>query len=235
MINRTPTGIPGLDELIGGGFPRNSVILLAGTCGAGKTIMSAQFLYTGASQHNEPGIYVTFEEEPESIRQTMETFGWDIRKLEEENKFKFISIDPTLIKGFAEELVVALAEDVSDMGVKRVVFDSITYYALFFRDPYEFRKNLSYLRKRMTRMGCTVIMTSEMPYEKPELGRFTIEEFVADGVIVLYYLRTDHLRHRALEILKMRKSKHSSRLHAFEITDKGVVVHPAEVVFEEGV
>ena len=86
MEDRVKTGIKGLDELIGGGLPKNSSILLSGEAGTGKTIFSLQFIYSGAKDFDEAGIYVTFEEKPEELRKEASQFGWDFKKYEAKKK-----------------------------------------------------------------------------------------------------------------------------------------------------
>ena len=89
-MNRVPTGIIGLDELIEGGFPESRSVLLSGACGTGKSIFCAQFIYQGAKKYNDPGIYVTLDERPNLIREDMMRFGWDFRKLEDQNMIQII-------------------------------------------------------------------------------------------------------------------------------------------------
>jgi len=89
-MDRVPTGIDGLDELIEGGIPRRRMILVSGSTGTGKTIFSSQFIYRGATDYNEPGIFVTLDERPETIREDMLQFGWDFRKLEQEGMIRII-------------------------------------------------------------------------------------------------------------------------------------------------
>jgi len=85
LSGRVPSRIDGLDTLIEGGFPRGDVILVAGGSGSGKTILSTQFIYSGATQHGEKGVYATFEEDSKTLKRNMLKFGFNIEKLERES------------------------------------------------------------------------------------------------------------------------------------------------------
>jgi len=82
-MERTATGIPGLDALLRGGFLTGSSILIAGGSGCGKTILSTQFIYNGAAQYHEPGIYITLEEGTQNIWWNMRSFHWNITKMQQ--------------------------------------------------------------------------------------------------------------------------------------------------------
>ena len=79
---RVATGIPGLDALVEGGFPRARSILVSGSCGTGKSIFGMQYLYHGLVDYEEPGVFVTFDEMPSKIREDMLKFGWNLKELE---------------------------------------------------------------------------------------------------------------------------------------------------------
>lgn len=230
-VERVKTGIPGVDSLIEGGIPKGSVALVSGGCGSGKTIFGLQFLVNGAEQ-GEPGVYVSFEEEPESIRETARGFGWDIEKLEKQKKLVILFKDPYEIKDFSESLSGELYYTLKDLHAKRVVVDSITYFGTTVKDEHEVRKNIAVLTRRLKGMGCTTLLISEVPEGDPGVGRFGMEEFIADGVINLHNFLIKDMRQRAIEVLKMRKTNHDTFLHPFKITRKGIVVYADEQVFK---
>ncbi len=223
MIERVATGIPGLDELIGGGFPKGSVILLSGTCGTGKTLTSLQFLWYGI-QHGENGVYISFEEPIAQVKSTGKEFGWNFDKAEREGKIIMVRYDPFHV----EDVIDLILSSVRKVNAKRLVIDSISALGMYIRDPTEVRRSIYTLVSNIYKLGCTSILTSEILPDQLELSRFGVEEFLADGVIVLYYTRVNSYFARAITIWKMRYTEHSQRIHPYKITEKGVVVYPHE-------
>ena len=151
-FKRVPTGITGLDDLIEGGFPQGRSILLSGGTGTGKTIFCMQYLYQGATQFHEPGVYVTMDERPDLMREDMARFGWDLRKLEDENMLSLI--DGTIAKvglpseeqfslpttGFdLDKLLLEILRAVKRIEAKRIVIDSIPAMRLNFDNEIETR------------------------------------------------------------------------------------------------
>jgi KaiC/GvpD/RAD55 family RecA-like ATPase len=144
---RCKSGVQGLDEILQGGIPRGGCILLAGGPGSGKTILSSQFLFKGALEHGEPGLLVTFDESPESIRKNMLRFSWDLAGLEEENKLRILDLS-NLIYLTPEEFqktaygvnvpeftiigaMNIIRENVEALGAERVVVDGVTSLSVF--------------------------------------------------------------------------------------------------------
>ena len=239
-IERVKTGIPGLDELIEGGFPRGDTILIAGRAGTGKSIMANQFLYNGATQYDEPGVLVTLEESPVSIKRNMMRFGMDLDELVKKKKLAIVDLSPskevTPMKigeypSFdLSGLEAIILNHVNKLGAKRVVIDTLAILAYKFRSRDILREEFFKLAANITRAGTTLILTSEIPAQHDGLGVFDIEAFLASGVIVLYNeMISETSRSRSIEILKLRGSKHSSRIHSMRITDEGIRVWPAEI------
>ena len=218
-MERVPTGIPGLDELIDGGFPKGSIILLTGTCGTGKTLTSLQFLWQGL-QRGENGVYISFEEPIEGIRESAREFGWDFERAEKEGKLVMLRYNPFR----AEDILELIASSVRRINAKRLVIDSISALGMYIRDPTEVRRVIFNLVINIYKLDCTTILTSEMLPDQRELSRFGVEEFLVDGVIVYYYTRIDSYFARALTIWKMRFTQHSQKIHPYRITKNGVVV-----------
>jgi len=222
-MERIPTGIPGLDELIEGGFPRGSVILLTGTCGTGKTLSSLQFLWHGIQQ-GENSVYISFEEPVEEIKEYSKLFGWDFERVEKKGKSILVRYDPFR----AEDVIELVTSSVRKINAKRLVIDSISALGMYIRDPTEVRRSIFNLVMNIYKLGCTTILTSEMLPDQTELSRFGVEEFIVDGVIVYYYTRIDSYFARALTIWKMRFTSHSQKIHPYRITEKGIIVFPHE-------
>jgi KaiC/GvpD/RAD55 family RecA-like ATPase len=239
-IDRVKTGIPGLDELIEGGFPRGDTILVAGKAGTGKSILATQFIYKGATEYNEPGVFVTLEEPPHLIKRNMLRFGMDLDGLIKEGKISIVDLSPSkevtpvTIGEYPSfdlsGLQAIIMNHVKKINAKRVVLDTLSIMAYKFRSRDILREEFFKLAAAITRTGCTLMITSEIPAQDHGLGVFDIEAFLASGVIVLYNEKiSDTSRSRSIEVLKLRGSKHSSRIHSMRITDEGIRVWPGEI------
>jgi KaiC/GvpD/RAD55 family RecA-like ATPase len=239
-IERVATGIPGLDELVEGGFPRGDTILIAGRAGTGKSILATQFLYNGATQYGEPGVLVTLEEPPHLIRRNMLRFGFDLAKLEEENMLALVDLSPSkdatpvTIGEYPSfdlsGLEAIIMNHVNRLGAKRVVLDTLSIMAYKFKSRDILREEFFKLCAHLTKGNRTLLLTSEIPANHDGLGVFDIEAFLASGVIVLYNETISKTsRSRSIEVLKLRGSKHSSRIHSMRITDEGIKVWPEEI------
>ena len=224
---RVPTGIEGLDELVMGGLIPHSLTLLTGTAGTGKTNMAVQFIYNGARLHDEPGVYVSFEEPVENIKENAANFGWDFTQLERQGKVIFVRYDPFHV----EDIYELIETNIKKINAKRVVIDSVSSLGLYIRDASELRRVIFNISLLLRKLQCTSILTSEILPAQEALSRFGVEEFVTDGIIVLYYLRVDSQFARSLTVWKMRGSQHSQKLHPYMITGKGIIVYPKEESF----
>lgn len=230
-MKRVHSGIHGFDSLMSGGIPEKDLILLSGTCGAGKTIMGLQFLYHSAE--DEPGIYVSFEEDIDQIRQTAEALGMDIKKLEKKNKLAFLKYDPFKI----EDIFEIIESNIRQIKAKRVVIDSISSLGIYVKDSTELRRMILQISTMLRKNNCTSILISEvLPNSRNSISRFGMEEFVADGVIVLHNVLVAGEYRRGVSIWKMRLTNHSRKIHPYKITDSGAVVYPTDTVsFVKGV
>jgi len=254
-LKRIETGIPGLDELLGGGFPRGRSVLLTGGAGTGKSIFGIQFLYNGITQFEENGILVTLEESAEIIRENMKIFGWNLKKLEEENRLVIIDAAPIRYKSFLDgkdkyklaikphpilgerefgiqDITSLIHEYRRKIDAKRLVFDSLTTLLLQHSDLFAIRQDILTLVKTLKISDMSSILIAESPTEN-EIGRFGVEPFLAEGVIILYMLRRGNTRIRALDIQKMRGTAHSMDSTLFRITNEGIIVYPGEKVFRD--
>jgi len=241
-MGKVKTAIPGLDELIEGGYVENDVILVTGGPGAGKTTFGIQYLVGGAMDYNEPGVLVVMEETPSRIIRDSWRFGWDIEKLVAQKKMKIIYANPfkytkifkppedrpmnviTANKNVGE-ILMQIQTEVTAIKAKRLFIDSITSLKLS-AEPVEARNIVSEFVKNLEYLDCTTLMTSEI------YGRqsFSVEEYLSSGVVRLHVFRVGGSRVRAIEILKMRGVKHDDTLHPYEIKEKGIIVHPTEIV-----
>ncbi len=222
-INRVATGMPEFDKLVEGGLPRESVNLLSGGCGTGKSTFAMQFLYYGAKYCDEPGVYVTLEEEPEKLIRNMSLFGWDLQTLV--NEKKIIIVKPDVYKFDSIKQIMGDAIDRS--GAKRLVVDSYSVLLTYFSDPYEIRNGLVQLDREIKKMGCTALIISDIKDNSETFSTTGVEEFIVDGVIVLHLVKDDKKAYqytRAISIRKMRATSHPLTYYPFGITQKGVTV-----------
>ncbi len=245
-MNRVPTGVTGLDELIEGGFPEGRSVLLTGACGTGKTIFSMQYIYNGATQYSEPGVYVTLDERPDLIRQDVKRFGWDLQKLEDENMVNII--DGSIAKlgvpseeelsmpatGFdLDRLLLEIMRVTKRIGAKRIVIDSIPALGFTYDNEEEIRKAILKVSYMLMKTGVTSLLTSEVQEGENRFSKYGVEEYVVDAVLVMHYMGIGTQSNRTMHIRKMRATHHSEDLHPIEITGKGIVVHKIEEEYEE--
>lgn len=246
-MGKVKTAIPGLDELIEGGYVENDVIIVTGGPGAGKTTFGIQYLVGGAISYNEPGVLVVMEETPSRMIRDMWRFGWDIEKLVAQKKIKIIYADPFKYTKFVKTPdsspigIVAATKNVGDIfkqiqtevesiKAKRVFIDSITSIKLA-SEERDVRQIVSEFIKNLEFLDCTTLMTSEIQ----DTEMFSVEEYLSSGVIKLHVFRVGGSRVRAIEILKMRGVKHDETLHPYDIQEKGIVIHPGETVMIDDV
>lgn len=233
-MERVKTGIRGLDELVGGGFPKGSTVLVSGGTGTCKTIFSMQYIYNGALEFDEPGLFVTVESNPKNIAWNMESFGWDIRKMQEERKINIYRLHLSSKRSFSDlikselETITGL---VKELGIKRLAVDSTTAFAALIETPSSIRSLLFQFADGLKELNCTTVFTSETKSLKTEFSAYGVEEFMADGVILLYLTPPN----RSIFVRKMRGTNHSKTIHPFEITDNGIVIKPKEQVLWEAI
>ena len=229
VSKRVSTGIFNLDSIIGKGFKLNSINLVAGGAGSAKTIFAIQFLIEGIIKNKEPGIYITFEEKKEKLYDDMLSFGWDLAKLEKEEKFVFLEYTPEQVKKVLVEGGGTVESLINKIKAKRLVIDSITSFALLYSDELERKEASLALMDLINTWECTALLTSQDESKDGNTISAALE-FEVDSIILLYYIRIKGNRVRAIEILKMRGTKHLERTFSFEISNKGLVVHPNKKV-----
>ncbi|MBN1941074.1 MAG: ATPase [Candidatus Diapherotrites archaeon] len=245
-MKRIKTGINGLDELIEGGFPAGRSTLISGGCGTGKTIFCMQYIYQGAKKYNEPGVYVTLDERPDLIREDVLRFGWDIKKLEDQEKIQIV--DGSIAKlglpseeeyalpvtGYdVDKLLLEVMRVIKRIGAARVTIDSIPALGFNFENENDVRKAILKLSYMLMRSGVTSVMTSEIREGENRFGKYSVEEYVVDGVLVLHYMGVGTQSNRTMHIRKMRATKHSEDLHPMQITEKGIKISNIEEEYSE--
>ncbi|MFW5902894.1 MAG: ATPase domain-containing protein [archaeon] len=248
-MERIETGIKGLDELIQGGFPKNRMVLVSGATGTGKTTFSMQYIIHGA-KNGEPGVYITVDEKPESIREDMKQFGFDVDELEKEGKIAILDASSAKV-GYTskekysipqigldiDELILKAVDLIEKIGAKRVVLDSIPGLGMQIEDEHEMRNIILKMNYMFSEENVTAIMTSEVPeqslkVDRMQFSKYEVEAYVADGVIMLHYLGVGSESNRSLFIRKMRGTKHTEDILPMEITSQGVEIKPPEKGYE---
>lgn len=228
VVERIKSGIPGLDEMVDGGLPTGNLIVLSGDPGSGKTVLCWQFLYEGITKYNEPGIYVSLEEPEETVVEGAMEFGWDFKSLTQSGKLKIITIE---LYDF-ERLKSSIEDTVKQIGAKRVVIDPGVIFKLFFDRELDARKRIVALGKMLKRIGCTSIITNEISLDRMT-SLYGLEEYVADGVILMYHTKVKNRFVRSIAVLKMRNTKISEQLKPLQIDNGGITVLVKGEIFTE--
>lgn len=236
-ISKLKTGIEGFDHIGKGGLPEGRTTLVAGSAGSAKTVFAAQFIVMGISQYNQNGVFVTFEESPSDIKRNMLGFGWDIARMEAENKLAFVDASPQpgeqpLISGDYDlgGLLARIENAISKTGAKRVSLDSIGAIFSQFSDAILIRRELYRIATALKNLNVTAVITSERISEYGPIAKFGVEEFVADNVIILRNVLEEEKRRRTIEILKFRGTNHQKGECPFTITSEGVVIIPLSAI-----
>jgi len=223
-MERIESGIKGLDDLMNGGIPYGHTVAVIGPFGSGKTTMAMQFIYHGLI-NNERCVYISLEEDRDSIIKTAKEFSWDFEKYIDKNLL-LVKLDPEDAKSTMTRVENDLTQEISDFGAKRVVLDSATLLTMMFQDEHEKRRILFLMSSAVKKSGATSIFTGESKPENPMVSRDGLLEYVADGVILLNQipLKEKYELRLVLQILKMRRTNHSRKMHPFYIGEKGIEV-----------
>ncbi|MCX6798567.1 MAG: AAA family ATPase [Candidatus Diapherotrites archaeon] len=234
-MQRVATGIPGLDPLLNGGIPQGSSVLIGGASGTGKSILAMQYIYESALK-GEPGLFVTTESGVKNIAWDMQSFNWDINSLQEKKMMAINRMNlgyandaRVVVERIKEELDL-IARAVNDMHAQRLAIDSTTSFAVWM-EKTEFRPKLFEFLDWLKDLNCTTIFTAETSGAKTDFSAYGVEEFVADGVIALYFTPPN----RSIFVRKMRGTAHDKNVHPFEITNRGIEIKPREQVLWEAI
>ena len=225
---RALSGVPGLDELMDGGIPKGSLIVVSGDPGSGKTVLCMEYLYRGAESYNEPGIFISLEEEADEIIGMASYFGWDLKAQIAKGLLQIETIelyDFDKLKNTIETLT-------EKVKAKRVVIDPGVIFRLYFEKELDARKRILSLGKMLKKLGVTSVITNEIAVDSGS-SLFGLEEYVADGVILLYHTKLKERFIRGIGILKMRNSRISETLHPVKIDRDGLHVLAGQELFEE--
>jgi circadian clock protein KaiC len=224
---RIATGIPNLDEMLEGGYPAGSLITLSGRPGTGKTIFGSQFLYHGAVDHGQPGMYVSMLEGRRAYMRNMARLGYDFEAVERNGQFRFLEM-PTMTAEALPTIWEEIVRNVEKYRIVRLVIDSYTAMAQAFQTQGDLRVFTHTLLGRIVgSTGCTTLMIAEKALPETQIG-YGVEEYIADGVIAFLLVPVaGDARIRYIEVTKMRGTNHQMGPIPIEIGHQGIVVrHP---------
>ena len=230
VLLKTPTGIKGLDEITGGGLPKGRPTLVCGGTGCGKTLLAMEFLIRGATQFDEPGVFMSFEEKSEEWSTNFASLGFDLNDLVERNKLAidYVHLEPTEIEETGEYdlqgLIIRLGYAIDTLGAKRVALDTIEALFAGLSNESILRSELRRLFRFLKDKGVTAVVTGEQG--ERTLTRFGLEEYVADCVIFLTHSISQQIATRRLRIVKYRGSVHGTNEYPFLIDRQGFSVMP---------
>ena len=224
-MKRIKTHIPGFDELIENGLPQGSTILVSGIAGTGKTILSLEYLYNGATRDNHRCLYFTFEEKKKALIEQAGQFGWDLEKLEKNQKLKIISMGTENID---MDYVEQILEIIKTFKPQRTVIDSINTLAYLATCDelapceHNIKKFIYYFLAKFKQIED---LTSIFISQKDNKTSNTIAEYICDGIINIDYESMGGDFSRTMTIRKMRRTKNNEDLHPLEISKEGIRVH----------
>jgi len=251
-MERASSGVKGLDDILGGGFPKARTILIVGSPGSGKTILAIQFLRAGAV-NGERSIYVTFDERPEQVKENVSAFGWDLDRLEAEGKMMFVDATPfrragppsasareergglpmydTMPEVTLRGLVETVERLAEEEGATRLAVDPITSLSVRYQSPVKRRRAMLMLFDALSSTGATCLVTSELRTSMLS-RRFQLEEYLSQGVVLLRTGIHEGNVIRGIQVEKMRGIAHDTQLRPYIISQNGIEVFAKDKVFK---
>jgi circadian clock protein KaiC len=223
MADRVATGIAGLDEMLYGGFIPGSSVLVGGAPGTGKTTLALQFLVHGATL-GEAGLWISFEEFPQSIFRDAESLGWDLHKLERAGLLRMSFTSPEVFLKSLETPDSPLMQMLLDANIRRVALDSITHFTRLSAEPHELRHLYTAAVNGLKREGVTAMLLSEESRSSALQAQRGRAPYIVDTIILLRYVEIESAMQHALLVLKMRGSNHAKEIRRYEIRRGGIVV-----------
>ena len=222
--DRLLTGVPGLDDMMGGGIPKGDVVMLTGPAGSGKTTFATQFVAQGLSEE-ESCVVAVFEEYPEAYLTRAKTFPVDFRKMIDAGKLAVIYLRPLDLS--VDEMLFEIVTAVKRIGATRVVIDSLSGFEIALAPTFsiDFRESLYRMVGALTATGVTILMTAEIIEPFPR-GQFTTERvsFVTDDIIVQRYVEIAGHLEKVVAVVKMRGSSHDTDFRGYTLTATGAVL-----------
>ena len=229
-LEKCRTGISGFDEITGGGLPKGRPTLVCGGAGSGKTLFAMEFLLNGATQFNEPGIFISFEENERELAENVASLGWDLEALSREKKIflDHVYIERSEIEETGEfnleGLFIRIESALSAVNAKRIAVDSMEALFSGFSDEMTLRAEIRRLFRWLKEKGLTAVITGEQG--KGSFTRHGLEEYISDCVVFLDNRMNDQVATRRIRVVKYRGTSHGANEYPFLITEKGFSVLP---------
>jgi circadian clock protein KaiC len=235
-ISVVKTGIPGFDSALSIGLKKNSSVVVSGPPGSGKTTFGLQFIYSGANEFNEPGVYISLSQSIDEIKKDCRSFGWDIDSLIAKEKILMIDLRPFKIKDKVigkddslyrgeqipfEHLTKFILNCIKKINAKRIVIDSISILGMQYSDKFYMRQGLQGMIQSLENFDVTSLLISEFS----ENNETPIEWFVTSGIIQLDNQIIDNKMKRTIKITKLRGIEHSEQVHSLELGSNGLYVY----------
>jgi len=234
-IHVVKTGIPGFDSTLSVGLKKNSSVVVSGPPGSGKTTFGLQFIYSGAKEFDEPGVYISLSQSIDEIKNDCKSFGWDIEDLIAKEKILMIDLRPFKIKDEIvgrddslyrgeqipfEHLTKFILNSIKKIKAKRIVIDSISILGMQYSDKFYMRQGLQGMIQSLENFDVTSLLISEFL----ENNEIPLEWFVTSGIIQLDNQIIDDKMRRTIKIIKLRGIKHSDQVHSLELGSNGLYV-----------
>lgn len=226
--DRIPTGIEGLDEMLGGGLLQNSVAVVKGAPGTGKSCIGMEFISRGVTEYDEPGLIVTFEEFPRQLYRDAVSIGFDLRAYERDDLLRTIFTTPSVFLREIQQPGGIFDRTIDEISARRVFVDSMTQLERITQDAVELREIMYTFLNGLLRYDITALVTQEDAFIT---GNMSVAEaglsYIVDTIIQLRYVEISSSMDRALFVLKHRASDHDKRIRRLLITDGGLKVEAA--------
>jgi KaiC domain protein len=231
-LERVDIGIEGLDNMIQGGVPERSLMVIIGAAGTGKTTFGLQFIHHGLEK-GEPAVFIALEETHQGVISTADDKGWGFSDYVADDQLAVIDLDPIEMANSLASIRSELPSLVNEFGAERLVLDSVSLLEMMYEDQATRRNQIFDFTQSLKRAGVTTMLTSEASEQSAYASRFGIIEYLTDAVFVLRYIRPEDFRETrlAIEIQKIRNANHSREMKPFEITHEGISVYRQANIF----
>src|SRR3989440_3333013 len=225
------TGIDGLDEMLGRGVPAGHIITVLGSFGTGKTTFALQFLMQGLI-NGERAVYISLEEDVDSVVANAASFGWDLKRYLKEKKLHIVKLEPVDAKTTVTRIRSELPDFIKRSGASRVAIDSISLLNMLFADDTERRAELFHPLNARQSTRAPVVFSPAVTDDNPRASRDGLVEYVSDGVIGMRFNERENGEVQlVIQVIKMRRLKHPRSVKPYSITDQGLEVHRGMEVF----